>query len=277
MTANLETESFKQLITSETNVSDVTSCDTTETMVVASDVYDALTSLYDTNQSAHLSRFFKTEKGEYGEGDKFLGVKVPQTRNIVKSFCKQATLGDVEILTRSKWHEVRLAGFLLLIEKYTVAKKRKNLQRQNEIAQFYLSIIERGNNWDLVDVVCPYILGDLIDECPEKEPILYTLASHDNLWKKRVAIVSTLTLIRRGKFTATLTLCETLRSHPHDLIHKAIGWMLREVGKKDMVVLEQFLNCHAKDMPRVSLRYAIERLSPEQRRFYMAKPFKPIN
>lgn len=219
-------------------------------------------------QAAHLMRFFKTGRGEYGEGDRFLGIRVPETRAVVKDWKNRVTLEDIPPLLDSQWHEIRLAGFLLLIELYKKAKKHG---AEQPIVDFYIASLHRGNNWDLVDLVAPKILGDYLIDRPEKREILYSLASMEGrLWHQRVAVVATWTLIREHEFTDALTLCEGLITHSHDLIHKACGWMLREIGKRGgMNRLEDFLDRHAARMPRTMLRYAIEKMSESQRRYYM--------
>lgn len=243
-------------------------------MNAAYKISEALSAKADPIQAATLMRFFKTGKGEYGEGDRFLGVKVPVTREIAKRFCKMATLSDVDLLTRSTFHEERLAGFLLLIELYNASKKRKrenHVPDTSEIVDFYRSILERGNNWDLVDLVAPKILGDRLSNAKDAEPILMQLAASDNLWKQRVSIVATLPLIKKGDCDLTLDLVIYLAPHEHDLIHKACGWMLREVGKKDEKLLLAFLDRYCTLLPRTTLRYAIERLEPRRRLSYMTR------
>lgn len=232
-----------------------------------------MTCLYDTEQAYHLSGFFKTGKGEYGEGDRFLGIKVPVTRNIVKQYKNTVKLSDIDLLINSEWHEIRLAGFLLLLERYKRAIKAKDTDDADRSVKFYLSNIHKGNNWDLVDLVCEYILGDWILRSRADENVLYELADMEGyLWHQRVAIVSTLTLIRNGIFEPTLKIAEQFLSHPHDLIHKATGWMLREMGKRGgKKELVEFLNKHKADMPRTMLRYAIERFTPEERKHFMQK------
>lgn len=232
-----------------------------------------MTSLYDEKQSVQLSKFFKTGKGEYGEGDKFLGIKVPVTRSIVKKYGKEISIEDVENLINSEWHEIRLSGFLFLLELYKRSLKEKNSEQSLSLIKFYLDNIYKGNNWDLVDLISGYILGDWILKHPENEEILVELAEKEGcLWHQRVAIVSTFTLIRAGKFDLTFQLSEKFLTHSHDLIHKATGWMLREVGKRggkrDLV---EFLEKYKATMPRTMLRYAIERFPEEERRYFMKK------
>ena len=217
-----------------------------------------------------LSRFFKTGKGEYGEGDKFLGIKVPQIHAIVKQYRNKISISDIDALTLSEWHEVRLAGFLFLEDKFNQACKTNDIISQEQIVETYLNHIPRGNNWDLVDLVCHKILGKWIIIRPEQNKILYSLANSENLWCQRAAIVSTLSLVRNNNFEHTLKIAELLLNHHHDLINKAVGWLLRECGKKRTDILEDFLQKHAPSMPRVTLRYAIERMPIEQRKYYMS-------
>lgn len=234
-----------------------------------------LLELRDEAQSLQLQRFFKTAPGQYGEGDRFLGVRVPQTRSIVKHTLASAapSLKDTESLLFSQWHEIRLAGFLVLVELYSKAHRAKDHAEKRLIVEFYLDNIHRGNNWDLVDLVAPKILGQWLVEHPEERTILYRLAAcDDKLWHQRVAIVSTLALIKNKEFGDTIRIAELYLSHPHDLIHKASGWMLREVGKAGgMQDLCAFLDRNAAIMPRTMLRYAIERFEPELRKAYMKR------
>ncbi len=245
--------------------------------ITAAEIEELLVAEQNEEQRDHLMRFFKTGKGQYGEGDLFLGLKVPQTRAIVKEAKLQVALEEIEKLLYSPWHEVRLCGLLLLVEEMkanlpkrndsetTVNEKATNRQ---EIAQFYLRHARRANNWDLVDLSCQYIVGPFLRlSSNEGYDILYRLAESENLWEQRIAIVTTLDFIRNGIFSPTLMLCDMLINHPHDLIHKAMGWMLREIGKKEMTVLTDYLEKNYSRLPRTTLRYAIERL-PEPDRLY---------
>ena len=207
-------------------------------------------------------RFFKTGKGEYGEGDIFIGLTVPKQREIAKKYVS-LDLNDVKDLLSNKVHEYRLTGFLILVYKFEKAdeKEKKN------IVEFYLKNIKSANNWDLIDCVADKILGNyLIDK--DKE-ILYELAKTDNLWKKRIAIISTFGFIKNNQFEDTLKISEILLNDEHDLIHKAVGWMLREVGKRDIKTEEVFLKKYYKTMPRTMLRYAIEKFDSKKKAFYM--------
>lgn len=208
-----------------------------------------------------LPRFFKTGKGEYGEGDKFLGVVVPETRKVAKAH-KEASYELIEVLLESEWHECRLCALLILIEKYK--------KTPEEAVQFYLTHLKGINNWDLVDLSAPYILGDHLVRNPDHK-VLYNLAGSSVMWEQRIAVVSTLMLIRHGQYTDTIALAEQLLTTRHDLMQKATGWMLREVGKRDKDLLVAFLERHKTKMPRTMLRYAIEKFSPEERKRFMDK------
>ncbi|MCD4762199.1 DNA alkylation repair protein [bacterium] len=215
-------------------------------------------------QAAILQGFFKTGKGEYGEGDIFLGIKVPIQRKILKSYLS-LSFKDLKYLLNSKIHEYRLGAVLILVERY---KKGEEKERKS-IYKFYLENAERINNWDLVDLSAPHIVGNYLLTSDRK--VLYKLAQSKNLWKRRIAILATFTFIRNFEYVDTLLLAEKLLLDKHDLIHKAVGWMLREMGKRDLKVLEGFLNKYHKTMPRVMLRYAVERLEEKKRKFYMQK------
>lgn len=230
------------------------------------EITERLMALRNEEEAHHLARFFKTGKGEYGEGDKFLGIRVPVTRGIVKGYRVKAGIEDVIFLTDSEFHEIRLAGFLVLIEIYKRSKEKK------KIVDIYLKLIHRGNNWDLVDLVAPKILGDFLVDHEEEREILYSLARmNSNLWHQRVAIVSCWTLICNKNYEDAIKISEMYLTHSHDLIHKASGWMLRETGKRGgMKKLIDFLDAHAGVMPRTMLRYAIEKLEPEARLHYMS-------
>ena len=229
-------------------------------------VLQELHSVADPEKAKHLQRFFKTGQGQYAEGDVFLGITVPITRNIVKA--NQAIpLEQVQILIDSPYHEARLAGFLFLVLQFNKAKKE---EEKKVIYDFYLSNASKANNWDLVDVTCRDVIGGYLLDKADRS-ILHSLADSDNLWEQRIAIVSTWMFIKHLDFTDTLQLSEKLLSHSHDLMHKAVGWMLREVGKKDKQTLVDFLETHHKKMPRTSLRYSIEHFSPEERSYFMKR------
>lgn len=210
--------------------------------------------------------FFKTGRGEYGEGDKFLGITVPNQRKIAKQY-KDANLETIQQLLQSTHHEYRMTALLILTYKY--AKADEKLKKQ--IYKFYIKNIQYINNWDLVDVTCPRIVGEYLLYKPEQRKILYTLAKSKNLWKKRIAIISTFTFIRNKEYTDSLKLAQILLHDTHDLIHKAVGWMLREVGNKNLEAEEQFLKRYYKEMPRTMLRYAIEKFPHKKRMYYLNK------
>lgn len=210
--------------------------------------------------------FFKTGKGEYGEGDKFIGLSVPENRKIAKKFYN-LNFELIDQMLQHEIHEFRLSGFLALVEKF---KKSKDSETQKSLVEFYVARGTNANNWDLVDLSAPYILGNYLLSYPTPE-LLDKLSFSENLWLQRIAIVSTLTLVRKNKFNDTLRLAQRYLSHPHPLIHKATGWLLREIGKKDETILLNFLDKYATQMPRTTLRYSIERLSPEQRRSIMQR------
>lgn len=213
-----------------------------------------------------LSGFFKTGKGEYGEGDIFLGITVPESRKLAIKY-KSLPLKDVELLIKSKFHEERLIALLLLVHNY-----EKHPEKREEIYHFYLKNTESINNWDLVDLSCHKIVGKYLLE--NDRSILFKLVSSNNLWERRIAVISTFAFIRNNDFEDSLKLSEILLQDKHDLMHKAVGWMLREVGKKDVSVLETFLKQHYKQMPRTMLRYAIERFPESTRKAYLQGKIK---
>jgi 3-methyladenine DNA glycosylase AlkD len=210
-------------------------------------------------------RYFKTGKGEYGEGDKFLGITVPIQRKIAKKYYKTLTLQDVEKLLDNQFHELRLTGLIILSEMYKKSKKERLTQRR--IFEFYLKKINRINNWDLVDISAPAIIGDFVMK--SGEDILMQLAKSKNMWERRIAIISTFAMISKRKFGETLALSNYLLHDKQDLIHKAVGWALREVGKKNPETLRIFLSTRYKEMPRTMLRYAIEKLPEEERKQWL--------
>jgi len=218
----------------------------------------------DSVKAEHAKRFFKTGPGQYGEGDQFLGIRVPDTRSFLLATDALSEAELVELL-QSHWHEERLLALLALVRRFSRAKRDEAAQAR--IVGLYLSQTAHINNWDLVDSSAPQILGTWI--LNRDRAVLYRLAASTDLWEQRISIVATHALIRAMDYTETLLLSEKFLSHPHDLMHKACGWMLREVGKKDRPALLGFLDQHAKAMPRTMLRYAIEHLPPGQRHHYM--------
>lgn len=245
----------------------------------AVEIEEMLRKLEDSRQRDHLMRFFKTGRGQYGDGDRFLGLKVPQTRAIVKEIRHQVSLEEISKLLYSPWHEVRLCGLLLLVEemKINLPKKSDNIERlvvksrnRKEIAEFYLRHARQANNWDLVDLSCEFILGPYIRFSEEQDlGVLRALANSENLWEQRISVVTTLDFVRNGLLTPSIEICDMLLSHTHDLIHKAVGWVLREIGKKDKAVLTQYLERNYSRMARTSLRYAIERMPEPERRYWL--------
>ncbi|MVU84033.1 DNA alkylation repair protein [Nocardia sp. ET3-3] len=226
----------------------------------------------DPADAVHLQRFFKTGPGEYGEGDVFIGVRVPQTRKAVKPFAG-LPLSEIDLLLDSPVHEHRLAGLVILNGEMARASRKRggDEARQREIAEFYLAAVRRGrvNNWDLVDASAEFILGPWLSERPRD--LLYEFAASDSLWERRVALLTTFAFIKQGDTSTTVDLCERLLADRRDLIQKAVGWMLREMGKRvDPAILTGFLDAHAADMGRTALSYATEHLTPEQRVHYRA-------
>ena len=215
-----------------------------------------------------LQRFFKTGKGEYGEGDIFIGVKVPDTRKVVNEFWNKINLEEIQELLNSKIHEERLCGILILVKKYS---KEKNTEDKEKIFHFYLKNFNRINNWDLVDLSAPNIVGDFVFSNPKFKERIYEFANSENLWKKRIAILSTFKFIRERGFEDSLKLAKHFLDDKHDLIHKAVGWMLREVGKRNEKILEEFLKKNYKKMPRTMLRYAIEKFEEGKRKKFLKR------
>ena len=226
-----------------------------------------LSKLKDKNKAKLLAGFFKTGKGQYGEGDIFWGISVPDQRNVAKKFLDLSFI-DLQYLLKNPVHECRLTALLILTYRYEKAQKENNFKIKKEIYNFYLKNIKYINNWDLVDTSAPRILGEYLSLGDRK--ILYKFAKSKNLWEKRISIISTLYFIKQKDFVDTLKISEILLSDKHDLIHKAVGWMLREVGKMDEQVLHVFLQKHIKNMPRTALRYSIERFSDESIKYYMS-------
>jgi 3-methyladenine DNA glycosylase AlkD len=213
-------------------------------------------------RAAALQRFFKTGPGEYGEGDRFLGLTMPQVRTLAADVA-EIPFGELERLLESSWHEVRMLALVLMAARYPLADTRT----QRDIYRLYLRRTDRINNWDLVDVTAPGVVG--LHLLTRSRAVLRRLARSRSLWERRIAIVSTLTFIRHNQFADTLGISMLLMADRHDLMHKAVGWMLREVGKRDQPTLCRFLDAHAATMPRTMLRYAIERLPVNRRRHYM--------
>ena len=209
-----------------------------------------------------LQRFFKTAPGEYDEGDRFIGIRVPVTRKLARKF-RELPRRAVVALLQSPIHEERLLALIILVNAY----QRGDDAERAEIYKLYLAQLDRVNNWDLVDSSAPYLIGPHL--LNRSRTTLFRLARSQNLWHRRVAVLATFHFIRAGDFADTLRLAERLRDDEHDLMHKAVGWMLREIGKRDVVVFRKYLDQHAAFMPRTMLRYAIEKLSERERRRYL--------
>lgn len=209
-----------------------------------------------------LQRYFRTGPGEYGEGDRFLGIRVPVLRRLVREY-RGVPVGQVAELLRSPWHEARLLALLLLVDAYA----RGDADAREAIYRLYLDSTAHVDNWDLVDSSAPHVVGAHLEN--RDRGVLDELARSESLWERRIAILATLHFIRRGDFATTLHVAELLLHDPHDLIHKAVGWMLREVGNRDRAAEEVFLRRHCRTMPRTMLRYAIEKFPPALRRAYL--------
>ncbi len=209
--------------------------------------------------------FFKTSHGQYGEGDIFIGVSVPNTRKVAKKY-QNVSLNVIEKLLTSKIHEERLCAFEILCFKY---EKSSEEEIKREIYNFCLENRKGMNNWDLVDLTAPYIIGDFLSNKNKEREILYKLAKSNNLWDKRISIISTAAFIKNNQFQDTIKISEILLKDKHDLIQKAVGWMLREVGKRDKKTLLDFLNKHYRKMPRTMLRYSIEKFPEPERKKYL--------
>jgi len=240
-------------------------------MNLAIAIKEDLAKIADPAQESVYNRFFKTGKGQYGEGDVFLGIKNPLTRAVAKKYFKEISFKELEELLLSPIHEHRFVALVCLVEKYQRLAKTK--ADKKEIFDFYIKFSERANNWDLVDISCPKIVGSYLLEFPLERKILYQLVKSKNLWQQRIAIVSTYTLIKAGDLQDCLAISEILLAHHHDLIHKAVGWMLRELGKKDQALLENFLRDYYQEIPRTTLRYAIERFEEGKRKQFLLAKF----
>lgn len=236
-------------------------------MSTAEQILTELQQIGTPEKAAHLSKFFKTGKGEYGEGDCFLGIPVPETRRVAKAHL-EAPFAALHTLLESPWHEVRLCALLILVERFK--RKKTSEAERAEIYRFYLQHTRRCNNWDLVDLSCPTLVGRYLLTQTDRS-LLYRLAESDCLWEQRIAMVSTYTFIYNKQFDDALTLAKQLMVHKHDLMHKAVGWMLREIGKRDRPVLSAFLEEYAPQLPRTALRYAIEHYPETERKRYLAK------
>jgi 3-methyladenine DNA glycosylase AlkD len=218
-------------------------------------------------RAKHSLRFFKTGPGQYGEGDLFYGASVPEMRLVVRKY-NNISLDDIQELLHNKYHECRLVALLIFVDKYEQAKTDTE---RKIIYQIYLSNAKYINNWDLVDSSAHKIIGAYLYNINKNRDILYKLAKSNDLWEKRISIISTFYFIARKDFDDSLKIAEILIDDKHDLIHKAVGWMLREIGKRDQNIEEEFLKKYYKTMPRTMLRYAIEKFDDKKKKFYMNK------
>ena len=234
--------------------------------MIAKEVINALKTLATEERRKVNEWFFKTGKGEYGYGDIFLGVTAPDIRRIAKKFSQEISLQELTELIRNPIHEVRLCALIILVNKY----KKEN---SDKIYQYYMDHLTAINNWDLVDSSAPYIVGDYLYKHPEKSKILIDFSHSENLWVRRISIVSTFTFIKNNEFNTTLEIAKLLLNDNHDLIHKALGWMLREIYKRDERIIKRFLRQNYAQIPRTTLRYAIERMDKEERLLYLKGNF----
>lgn len=228
------------------------------------DVKNALLALEQPERASFAARFFKTKPGQYGEGDQFLGLSMPQQHTVAQQFVSLPP-DEVELLLHDPYHDCRMTALLIWV--YQVKSRRTSTIARAELAERYVANRQFVNNWDLVDSSCPAILGEYLLHTDRS--VLYDLAGQDHLWSQRIAVVSTLAFIRKGQFSDTFAIAEMLLPHKHDLIHKAVGWMLREVGKRNPDALEEFLHDHIRQLPRTALRYAIEKFDPARRKYYL--------
>lgn len=228
------------------------------------EIIQCLEYLADPAKAKFLQGYFKTGKGEYGEGDKFLGVNVPEQRKIAAQFWKDVSFTDLKELIQNPFHEVRLTAVFILVRKYQQSKPEE--ERQG-IVDFYLKYKQFINNWDLVDSSAHKILGPWLFD--KERSLLFELAHSEKLWDQRIAVISTFYFIALNDYSDSLKIAEILLRHPHDIIQKAVGWMLREIGNRDYAIAFQFLSQHYKSMPRTMLRYAIEKFEPETRQLFL--------
>ena len=235
-------------------------------MTFHNQILEALQFLSTPEKRDFLPYFFKSGKGQYAEGDQFIGVVVPDSRKLVKEYWQKATLDDVQEILKSEFHEMRLVALLILVTKF---EKSKDEKEKKTLVDFYLKNTKYINNWDLVDLSCYKLLGRYCFE-NQKDDILRELSNSDNMWEKRIAVVATMHHIKKGKsFDLTQELVLNNLNHPHDLMHKANGWLLREIGNKGEEVLLDFLKIYYQNMPRTTLRYAIEKLDEDLRQDFL--------
>jgi 3-methyladenine DNA glycosylase AlkD len=232
----------------------------------ATQVVKEIQALSNRGRAHDLQKFFQTAPGQYGEGDVFLGLTVPQVRTVAKEY-KAISLNEIDLLIRSKFHEVRLCGLVILTLQYKAAKERKT---KKKLFDLYMKAMTDGyiNNWDLVDVTAP-IIGEYLIDSDDPYVLLYKLAKSKSLWQRRVSMVFTFAFIRSGDIEPTFEMAEKLLHDKHDLIHKAVGWALREAGKLNGIALRNFLSAHSHEMPRTMLRYSIEKFSERERKKWL--------
>ena len=231
-------------------------------LMIAKEVINELKILATEDRRKSNEWFFKTNKGEYGYGDIFLGVRMPDIRKVAKKFSPKIALKELTELIQSPIHEVRLCALIILVNQY----KKGNFSK---IFEYYIRQISFINNWDLVDSSAPYIVGDYLYNNPNERSILFDFVHSENLWVRRISIVSTFTLIKNNQFNETLQIAKILLNDKHDLIHKAVGWMLREVYKRDQDLIRTFLKQNYAQLPRTTLRYAIERMDEVERLLFL--------
>ncbi len=211
-------------------------------------------------------RFFKTGPGQYGEGDVFMGLTMPETRAISSKYTEMP-IEEVQELLNSEIHEHRMSALLIVIQKY----RKANKEEKRKLYEFYLKNMSRINNWDLIDVTASHVVGDFLFNNKEEKEMLYKLAKSNDLWEKRISVISTFRFIKENEFEDSINISEILLNDKHDLIHKAVGWMLREIGKKDQEIEEEFLRKYHKTMPRTMLRYSLEKFTKDKKDFYMGR------
>jgi len=227
-------------------------------------IKDELDKHRDAEKADFLPRFFQVTPGGYGEGDQFIGVTVPLQRKVARRYYRKVSLSEIEMLLKEPVHECRLTALFLLVLKY---EKAKDQEEQKAIVDLYLNNIPYINNWDLVDASAYKILGPYLFE--REKDLLYTFARSDHLWKQRIAIITTLHFIRNGHYDDTFNIARILLNNKHDLIHKAVGWMLREIGNRNFAAEFEFLKEHYREMPRTMLRYAIEKIDEGLRQQFL--------
>lgn len=233
--------------------------------IILKEIKEALNELSIPEKADSSAKFFKNGKGEYGEGDLFLGVKVPDQRSVAKEYYIKISMEELSEMLSSQYHEHRLTALFMLISKF---EKTKDKAVKDDIVEFYLNHLQHINNWDLVDSSCYKILGRYAFE-NQKDELLRTLSDSEEMWHKRIAVVGTMHYVKKGSFDLTKEFVTKNMKHTHDLMHKANGWLLREMGEKNEAQLINFLNTHYKEMPRTSLRYAIEKLDEDLRQDYL--------